>query len=278
MPGSGAMKHVVITGATRGVGFGLAQAFLELGCRVTLAGRTDTSTHDARERLLAEFPGASDRISGRACDVTETNQLEALWRHAAAIAPVDLWINNAGMSPRFARLWELSASELRTVIDTNVDGVMVGSSVALRGMIEQKNGVIYNAVGFGSDGSMFPGALAYAASKRMVDYVTKALAREANGSGVRLCTMDPCAVRTDMVAGTWSALGADKPWVGAVIDALALEPRECGRLLAPRLLRNQRSDVLIRPWNGLFFWLRVLTLSSIALLRLPGAKARTRAQ
>lgn len=272
------MKHVVITGATRGVGFGLAQAFLELGCRVTIAGRSESSTKDACERLLGEWPGASDRISGRACDVTETEQLEALWQHAAAIAPVDVWINNAGMSPRFARMWELSARELRAVIDTNVDGVMVGSWVALRGMIEQKSGVIYNVVGFGSDGAMFSGALAYGASKRMVDYVSKALAREAAGSGVRLCTMDPCAVRTEMVAGTWSALGADKPWVGAVIDALALEPRECGRLLAPRLLRNQRSNVLVRPWNGFAFWLRVLTRSLSALLRLPGAKARTRMQ
>jgi len=108
--------------------------------------------------------------------------------------------------------------------------------------------------------------------------VSKALALEAQGSGVRLCTMDPCAVRTEMVASTWNALGSAKPWVGAVIDALALDPRECGRLLAPRLLQNERSNVLIRPWSGWLFWARVLTLSVRALLRLPGAKARTKVQ
>jgi NAD(P)-dependent dehydrogenase (short-subunit alcohol dehydrogenase family) len=272
------MKHVVITGASRGVGFGLAQAFLELGCRVTLAGRTESSTNDARERLVRELPGARDRIGAHACDVTESDQLEALWQHAVAIAPVDVWINNAGVSPRFAPIWELSARELRSVIDTNVDGVLIGSWVAMRGMREQKNGVIYNALGFGSDGTILRGALAYGASKRSVDYVTKALAREAHGSGVRICAMDPCAVHTEMVASTWSALGSAKPWVGTVIDALALQPLECGRLLARRLLRNQRSNVLVRPWSNSLFWLRVLTLPVLALLGFYGAKARTRAQ
>ena len=272
------MKHVVITGGTRGVGFGLAQAFLELGCRVSLAGRTEASTNDARERLIRESPDARDRLHVHVCDVTETEQLEALWQHAVASGPIDVWINNAGVSPRYAPMWELSARELRSVIDTNVDGVLIGSWVAMRGMREQKHGVIYNVVGFGSDGSMFSGALAYGASKRAVDYVTKALAREAHDSGVSVCTMDPCAVHTEMVASAWSALATAKPWFGAVINALAIEPRECGRLLAPRLLRNQRSNVLVRPWSGGMFWWRTLSLTVLALLGLSGAKARTRPQ
>lgn len=267
------MKHVVITGGSRGIGYALAREFLELGCRVTIAGRSESSTQDASQRLLSDLPAARERISARACDVSQSSELEALWTHASALAPVDVWINNAGVSPRFMRLWELTAEELRDTIDTNVSGVMLGSWVAMRGMRAQGHGMIYNIVGFGSDGTTFPGTLPYGASKRTVSYLSKALAREAKGSPVKVCTLDPCGVRTEMTAVTWSAMGQANPVMGAMIDILALDPPACARLLAPRVLANTRSGALIRPWNAGVFWLRTLTLPVLALLRLPGAKA-----
>ena len=256
------------------MGFALAGAFLELGCRVTLAGRSEGSTQEACRRILAEQPTAADRLSGCACDVSNTSQLEALWAHAAALAPVDVWINNAGVSPSFGKLWELSAEELRDTIDTNVNGVLLGSWVAIRGMRAQSRGTIYNIVGFGADGTTYPGTLAYGASKRAVAYVTKSLTQAAQGTPVRVCTLDPCAVRTEMTAITWGALAAQKPIVGVMIDSLALDPPEAARLLAPRVLANKRSGVLVRPWSAGMFWLRTLTLPVFALLRLPGAKPK----
>jgi NAD(P)-dependent dehydrogenase (short-subunit alcohol dehydrogenase family) len=180
-----------------------------------------------------------------------------------------VWINNAGVSPRFMRLWELTAQELRDVVDTNVSGVMLGSWVAMRGMRAQSHGIIYNIVGFGSDGTTFPGTLPYGASKRTVAYLSKALAREAKGSPVKVCTLDPCGVRTEMTALTWGAMREANPVMGAMIDILALDPPACARLLAPRILANTRSGALIRPWNAGVFWLRTLTLAR----RRPAARA-----
>lgn len=260
------MKHIVITGGSRGIGFALAKRFLELGCRVTLAGRGESSTRAAVTQLAQSLPSRAGELEGIACDVAQLEQLEALWRRASARAPVDMWINNAGNSAPLAPLWELPAQALQDVIDTNVRGVLLGSWVALRGMRERGAGVIYNLEGFGADGSSYPGVLAYGTSKRAVAYLSKALASEARATGVRVCTIDPGAVHTDMVRATWGSVSASNRLMAAMIDALALPPEEVACLLAPRLLANQRTGVRIRPWSDLVAWLRLL-LIPLALLR-----------
>lgn len=203
--------------------------------------------------------------------MAQLEQLEQLWQRASARAPVDMWINNAGTAAKLAPLWELPAEALRDVIDTNVRGVLLGSWVALRGMRERGQGVIYNLEGFGADGSTYPGVLSYGASKRAVAYITKALAGEARATGVRVCSIDPGAVRTDMVRGTWGEVSATNKLMASMIDALAIETTEVAKLLAPRLLENTKTGVRIRPWNDMVAWLR-LFLVPLALLR-GGSKA-----
>jgi len=260
------MKHVVITGGSRGIGIALARRMLELGCRVTIAGRSEGSARAALDQLLREVPAHGAVLSARACDVTQLEELEALWRHAQALAPIDMWINNAGTSAPLAPLWELSPRDIDEVLETNIGGVLHGSRVAMRGMREQGFGVIYNLEGFGSAGQTFPGVLPYGASKRAVAYISKALAGEARGWAVRVCTIDPGAVRTEMVAATWKNVSGDSALMASMIDALAISAEEVARLLAPRLLDNQRSGVRIRPWNEPVAWLRLL-LVPLALLR-----------
>lgn len=270
-----AVKHVVITGGSRGLGFGLARAFLELGCRVTLSGRTEGSARAATDLLRASVPAHATALDGTACDVTRAEQLEALWTRARSHGPIDVWINNAGVSAPLAPLWELTSQALQDVIDTNVRGVLLGSWVALRGMREQESGVIYNVEGFGADGSAVRGALAYGASKCTVGYISKQLAREVQGSSVRVCTIEPGAVRTDMTSATWYGPGVS-PLMLAGIEALALAPDEVARLLAPRLLKNQKNGARIRPWNGAVAWARVLLLPLWGMLRRRGTQSTGR--
>lgn len=266
------MKHVVITGGSRGLGFALARAFLGLGCRVTLAGRTEASTRSALEQLRATMPAEAVWLDGVPCDVTRTEELEGLWERARAHGPVDVWINNAGVSPPLAMLWEIPARRLEDVIDTNVRGMLLGSWVALCGMRQQSGGVIYNLEGFGADGTVVRGALAYGASKSAGAYVTRALSRETRGTGVRVASIEPGAVRTDMTAATWYGPGVSRS-MRAAIEALALDPDEVARLLAPRILRNRRSGVRIRPWSGLVTWARFLVLPLLGLLRRRGPRS-----
>ena len=88
---------IVITGSTEGIGFGLAQSFLSLGCRVVVSSRTPAKVTAAVERLSAAFDDS--RVSGRVCDVTDPASLQALWDAAIQrFGTVDIWIYNAGRS------------------------------------------------------------------------------------------------------------------------------------------------------------------------------------
>jgi NAD(P)-dependent dehydrogenase (short-subunit alcohol dehydrogenase family) len=89
------MKIVVITGSTRGIGFGLAEAFLDLGCAVVVNGRSQTSVDQAIQRLAVRHN--TEQILGFAADVADLAQVEAMWSAAIdRFGQVDIWINNAG--------------------------------------------------------------------------------------------------------------------------------------------------------------------------------------
>ena len=91
------MKHVIITGSTRGIGFGLADAFLGLGCTVTISGRMQSSVDAAVGKLNEKHDG--NHIDGCACDVRHPEQIKALWDGSIErFKQVAEWINNAGFS------------------------------------------------------------------------------------------------------------------------------------------------------------------------------------
>jgi len=71
------MKTVVITGSTRGIGYGLADTFLSLGCAVVVSGRTAEGVATSVETLASKHGG--DKVYGYPCDVTEVDQIQALW-------------------------------------------------------------------------------------------------------------------------------------------------------------------------------------------------------
>jgi NAD(P)-dependent dehydrogenase (short-subunit alcohol dehydrogenase family) len=87
---------IVITGSTRGIGLGLARAFVGRGHNVVVSSRSASAVDRTVIALASDRPG---RVAGFACDVTESAQVAALWDHAtAAFGTIDIWINNAGTS------------------------------------------------------------------------------------------------------------------------------------------------------------------------------------
>ncbi|MFJ2030067.1 SDR family oxidoreductase [Streptosporangium sp. NPDC087985] len=129
-------KNIVVTGGTRGIGLGLARAFLERGHRVAVCGNRTSSA----EKATAELG-----VLALAADVSDRNQVQALWDAAAAeFGRVDIWINNAGISHSRMPLWELPEAEMRAVVDVNVAGVLNGTAVALAGMAAQGSGHVWN--------------------------------------------------------------------------------------------------------------------------------------
>ena len=191
-------KSVVITGATRGIGLGMAGEFLKRGHRVTICGRSAESTEAARSSLAEQY--GEEFVHGLACDVGKIEDVEALWRAAKErFSTVDMWINNAGIGSEGDHVAKLDGALIDAVIRTNLRGVFHGSKVAMKGMLEQGHGHIFNMEGLGSDGNLaIAGSALYGSTKAGLTYMTKVLVKEAKGSAVKVGFLSPGMVITDL--------------------------------------------------------------------------------
>ena len=185
------MKNVVVTGSTKGIGYGYAQAFLKRGHSVCISGRGEADVAAAVERLQQDAQSPA-RVIGFPCDVAKVAEVQALWdKTIGELGGVDIWINNAGLARSGAKLLELTPAEMRTMVESNVIGTVNGSQVAVRGMTAQGRGHLYNTLGGGHDGRVVPGMIGYSTTKRGVRYFTDSLIDEVKGTPVKVGKISP---------------------------------------------------------------------------------------
>jgi NAD(P)-dependent dehydrogenase (short-subunit alcohol dehydrogenase family) len=239
------MKIIVITGSTRGIGYGLADSFLALGCAVVISGRTPGAVEQALTRLASKYE--PQRIFGQPCDVTHKEQVQALWDAAKAyFGAIDIWINNAGTAHPQLDFMDCSPEQIQTVVDTNVIGAMYGAQVALRGMLDQGSGSFYNMEGLGSDGRRVEGLTLYGTTKYALRYLTDALVQEMRGTPILVGALRPGMILTDLVTGQYE----DRPeeeWEAAkrIFSILADRVETVTPWLAQKVLVNNRTGVRI---------------------------------
>jgi len=222
------MAVIVVTGGTRGIGRGIAKELIARGAQVVICGRSGV------DEAAAEL-GAT----GVVCDMTDRAQVENLWEKAAALGPVAHWVNNAGVSTASKPLAELPAEQLETVVNANLLGVLNGSAVAARHMLEQGSGTIWNMEGFGSDGRTMVGLTAYGATKRAVTYVTEGLAKELKGTPVKAAHLSPGMVVTDLLLKDYEPEELEK--VKKVFNILADKVETVTPFLAEGILKGVRN-------------------------------------
>ncbi|MGJ8668748.1 MAG: SDR family oxidoreductase [Oceanococcus sp.] len=176
------MSNFVITGSTKGIGFALAKYCLKRGDNVLVSGRTEDAVNAALAKLA---DSGSGRAMGRIADVSNKADVQALWDAAAAeFGTVDVWINNAGVANTTKAIAEISEADVRNMVSSNMLGTTFGCQVAAKGMLAQGKGRIFNVLGGGSDGEFFPGMGVYGSTKRGLDYLTRALAKELKDSAI----------------------------------------------------------------------------------------------
>jgi NAD(P)-dependent dehydrogenase (short-subunit alcohol dehydrogenase family) len=238
------MKHIVITGATRGIGFGLAQAFLLRHCMVAISGRSQAGIDEASQRLKTQFPEAE--LLALVCDVRQPDQVQALWDLASkAWGRIDIWVNNAGISGAEAMIWDLPPEDAAAVIDTNLLGSLYGSQVAVQGMLKQGSGAIYNMEGMGSDGHTHSGLTSYGTSKYAIAYFTRALARELAGKPIVIGSLRPGMVVTDLLTEPYTERPEEFKRVKRIFNIIAERVETVTPWLADRMLSNTRSGVVL---------------------------------
>ncbi|NET33253.1 MAG: SDR family oxidoreductase [Cyanothece sp. SIO1E1] len=238
------MKSIVITGSSRGIGYGLADAFLERNCQVMVAGCSQDSTDKAVTALTAKY--GDSRIAGCPCDVSVPEQVQVLWDTAIEkFGQVDIWINNAGVNHQMKSLWELSAKTLQTVIETNLLGLAYCSQVSIRGMLNQGHGHIYNMEGHGSEGQLMNGMSGYGTSKSAVRYMTKALVQETRGTGVKVSTLSPGMVITNLLDDQFKDDPEGLERAKTIFNAMGDKVETVAPWLADRVLENDKTGAAI---------------------------------
>lgn len=238
------MKSIVITGSTRGIGFGLAKAFLDRDCVVTISGSDPDNLTGALENLVQKY--GDKRVVGNLCDVSDHNQIAGLWDLAkTTYGKVDVWINNAGVSSSQEKVWSLPPKEVDRVVKINLIGSVHGSQVAIRGMLEQGFGALYNMEGMGSDGRKHDGLTTYGMTKYGLKYFTDALVEEAKGTGLIVGALRPGMVVTDMITKQYENRPEDWEKDKRIFNILGERVEVVAPWLADKILANEKSGVRI---------------------------------
>lgn len=243
---------VVITGSTKGIGLALAHAFLDLGCSVVIAGRDAERLKHALTHLENHF--SKEKFIGSCCDVTQIADLQALWDGAIQhFGQVKVWINNAGSCHPTKEFIDLQPDELNAAVSTNILGTMLGSQVALKGMLRQGYGQIFNMEGWGSNGEWSPGMTPYATTKQAVSYFSKALYKETKSTYILTGTLSPGMVATDLLVSSWTN-GNVQHWKKMKrLFFFVIDPPEvvCS-YLAKQIIQNKKTNRRIAwmtPWK-----------------------------
>jgi NAD(P)-dependent dehydrogenase (short-subunit alcohol dehydrogenase family) len=190
------MSVVVITGSTKGVGFGLAKAFAARGLDVVVSGRRAEDAQKSADAVRASAPGR--RAVGVACEVTNPESVQALWDAAVEeFGGVDIWINNAGLAKTTKHIVDIPVDDVRAMVSTNMLGTIFGSQVAMRGFMARGGGKLFNVLGGGSDGRVRDNMGVYGSTKRGLKFFTDALAREAKDTSVIVGEIRPGILLSD---------------------------------------------------------------------------------
>ena len=199
-------RVAVITGGTRGIGRGIAEAFAAEGAAVVLSGRSQ----DKGQQALNEM-GLGDRAMFVQCDVRRQADVNNLVDQAAQrYGSVDILVNNAGGSDGFALVHEMSDEAWLNALEWNLNAVFWGTRRALRYMLERGWGRIINISSVEGKQANKPTVCHYITNKHAINGLTKAVAFEYGPKGITCNAICPGAIETDTMRelGPQAAAGA----------------------------------------------------------------------
>ncbi|MEU2222799.1 SDR family oxidoreductase [Streptomyces sp. NPDC018347] len=182
-------KVAIVTGASRGIGYGVAEALVARGDRVVVTGRTEDTLKEAVERLGAERVIG---VAGKAHDLD--HQTRVVERAMETFGRVDFLVNNAGTNPVFGPLADLDLNIARKVFETNVISALGFAQKTWHAWQKDNGGAIVNIASVaGLAPSPFIGA--YGVSKAAMINLTQQLAHE-YAPRVRVNAIAPAVVKT----------------------------------------------------------------------------------
>jgi 3-hydroxy acid dehydrogenase/malonic semialdehyde reductase len=186
--------RVLVTGASSGIGAACARAFAERGCRVAMVAR-----RGERLRVLADLLEAELGVGvlWSELDVRDRGAVDGWF---AGLPPgwsdLEILVNNAGLARGLAPLQGGAIEDWEEMIDTNIKGLLYVTRQVVSRMVAARRGHVIN-IGSIAGHEVYPGGNVYCATKHAVTALTRALAIDTLGTGVRVSSVDPGMVDTE---------------------------------------------------------------------------------
>ena len=226
-------KVAIITGGSKGIGFGIAKAFLAEGMNVAITSRSQESADEAAKNLSDD----PDRVLGIASDVRNfESEQNVVQKVLDKWGKVDAMIANAGLG-HFAPIQDMTHQQWNDVIDINLTGVFNSTKASLDALAESKGYLITIASLAGTN--FFPAGAAYNASKFGLVGFTQAVMLDVRQLGIKVTTIMPGSVATHF--------NNNEP---SEKDAWKIQPEDIGKLCVDLLTmpaRSLPSKIEIRP-------------------------------
>jgi NAD(P)-dependent dehydrogenase (short-subunit alcohol dehydrogenase family) len=210
-------RTVVVTGGAKGIGRAIVERFVAAGERVVALGRD--------QEALQKLPSA---VVTAVCDVTDEHAVSEVF---ASLPEIDVLVNNAGVAES-APLHRTTLESWGRHFDVNVTGPFLCMRAVVPGMRARGSGAIVTVASIaGRIGT--PYTSAYSASKHAAVGLTRAVASELSGTGVRANAVCPTFVRTDLTARSIARIVETTGRSAQDAEAALVRSSPLGRLLAP---------------------------------------------
>lgn len=218
-------KVALITGGSKGIGYGIAYALMQQGVNVAITSRSIASAEKAAGQLNADVSSA--KAIGLEADVRELkSQQDAVKTTVDTFGQLDIVIANAGLG-HFGSIEDLTSQQWNEVIDTNLTGVFNSIKASVDALKETKG--YYITISSLAGTNFFAGGSAYNASKFGVTGFTQAVMLDLRKYGIKVSTIMPGSVSTYFNGNEPSEEGAWKIQIEdigeLVVDLLKMHPR-----------------------------------------------------
>lgn len=235
---------VLITGASSGIGRACALVFAEQGARLALWSRRADRLDELRSELVAQ---GTDVLT-QTVDVRDRQAVqEAVLELTAFTDRIDTLINNAGLSRGLEPIQDGVLENWEEMIDTNIKGLLYTTRAVLPEMMRAKSGLVINIASIAGR-QAYRGGNVYGATKAAVRMLSQSMQIDLNGTGIRICNIDPGLVETEF---SLVRFRGDADRAAQVYDGYtplsALDIADVALFAASRPPHVSIQDVLITP-------------------------------
>lgn len=229
---------VWVTGATKGIGLSIANAFAVIGCKTILSGRNKSQLEINAGKIIDQGGVALPLV----CDVmSESSVRSVMATITKKVGGVDILVNNAGVTV-FESFEKTTVKEFDQIIDTNLRGYFLCTKAVLTSMMKQKKGHIFNIHSVSAI-TTFNNSSVYSASKAGSLALSRCLRSEVRKKGIRVIDVLPGAVESDM----WSKSSQKK------YHSKMMQPEDVADAVVSLYCQPQRlttDEIVLRPTEG----------------------------